>query len=51
MAISAAAVRDTSSIMVGQYFKMRRDLAEMWSIAGTGIGVLSFSLLYFQAVG
>ena len=51
LAVSAAAVRDTSSIMVGQYFKLRRDLAEMWSIAGTGIGVLSFSLLYFQAVG
>ena len=51
LAVSCAAVRDTSSIMVGQYFKMRRDLAEMWSIAGVGIGVLAFSLLYFQAVG
>ena len=50
LAVSCAAVRDTSSIMVGQYFKMRRDLAEMWSIAGVGIGVLAFSLLYFQAV-
>ena len=51
LAVSSAAVRDTSSIMVGQYFKMRRDLAEMWSIAGVGIGVLALSLLYFQAVG
>ena len=51
LAVSSAVVRDTSSIMVGQYFKIRRDLAEMWSSAGVGIGVLAISLLYFQAVG
>ena len=36
---------------VGQYFKMRRDVAEMWSSAGVGIGILAFSLLYCQAIG
>ena len=49
--VSCAAVRETSSMMVGQYFKMRRDLAEMWSLSGVGMGILVFSLLYFQAIG
>ena len=38
-------------VQVGQYFKVRRDLAEMWSSAGAGIGILTFSLLYCQAIG
>ena len=49
--VSCSAVRETSSMMVGQYFKMRRDLAEMWSVSGVGMGILIFSLLYFQSIG
>ena len=49
--MSSAAVRDSSSMMVGQYFKIRRDLAEMWSVAGVGMGIVIFSLLYSQAIG
>ena len=51
LGVSCAAVRETSSMMVGQYFKLRRNLAEMWSLSGIGIGILIFSLLYFQAIG
>ena len=49
--VSSAAVRDSSSMMVGQYFKMRRDVAEMCSVAGVGMGIVIFSLLYSQAIG
>ena len=51
LGLGCAMVRDTSSLILGQYFKLRRDVAEMWSQAGTGIGILVFSLLYSQAIG
>lgn len=37
--------------MVGQYFKEKREVAEMVVLCGPGFGLLVFSLLYKHAVG
>nr|XP_042910585.1 monocarboxylate transporter 10 [Parasteatoda tepidariorum] len=42
--------RSTSSIMVGQYFKKKRELMEIFVISGTGIGMATVPLLVTQAV-
>ena len=49
--IGCSAVRDSSSIMVGQYFKERRPLAETVVLSGIGVGLTLFSLIYRQALG
>ena len=36
--------RDTSTLMVGQYFKRKRELVEMFFIAGSGLGMTLMSL-------
>jgi hypothetical protein len=36
-------VRETSTLMVSQYFKRRRDLVEMLASSGTGLGITLFS--------
>ena len=40
-----SAVRETSNLMLGQYFRDRRDMAEMIVGCGPGIGIVIFSLL------
>ncbi|XP_017775060.1 PREDICTED: monocarboxylate transporter 2-like [Nicrophorus vespilloides] len=47
----AGIVRETSSLMLGHYFKRRREFVEMVAQAGTGVGVALFSVLYKEAVG
>lgn len=49
--LCCCAVRESASLMVGQYFKERRDLAEVWVGSGAGLGILTFSLLYSKAIG
>jgi hypothetical protein len=39
-------VRETSTLMLSQYFKRRRELVEMLSTAGTGLGIAIFSNIY-----
>ena len=36
--------RDTSTLMVGQYFKRKRELVEMFFVAGSGLGMTLMSL-------
>ena len=31
--------RDTATLMVGQYFKRRRELVEIFLVSGSGIGI------------
>ena len=50
-AVGCCAVREASSLMVGQYFKARREFVEMFVLTGPGIGVIIFSLLYRQSLG
>ena len=49
--VGCCAVREASSLMVGQYFKDRRELAEMIVLSGHGIGIIVFSLLYKISFG
>ena len=50
-AVGCCAVREASSLMVGQYFKDRRELAVMIVLSGPGIGIIVFSLLYRISLG
>ena len=42
--IGIGMTRDTSTLMVGQYFKRKRELVEMFFIAGSGLGMTLMSL-------
>lgn len=47
----AGIVRETSGLMLGHYFKRRREFVEMVAQAGTGVGIALFSVLFKEAVG
>merc|ERR1719483_2019140 len=48
--LGCCAVREASSLMVGQYFKAKREFVEMFILSGTGIGVIVFSILFNQSI-
>ena len=37
--VGVSFVRDTSTLMVGQYFKRRRELVEIFLVSGSGLGI------------
>ena len=37
--------RDTASLMVGQYFKRRREMVEIFLVSGSGLGISVMSTL------
>ena len=39
-------VRETSNLMLSQYFKRRRDLVETLATSGTGVGIAIFANVY-----
>ena len=43
--IGVGLMRDTSTLMVGQYFKRRRELVEIFLVSGSGMGISVMSLL------
>ena len=43
--IGAGLTRDTATIMVGQYFKKKRELVEMFLVSGSGLGMSIMSLV------
>ncbi|XP_023331483.1 monocarboxylate transporter 9 [Eurytemora carolleeae] len=47
---ASGTVRETCSIMLGQYFKSRRLLVEVFVSCGSGLGVIIFSLLYKESI-
>lgn len=49
-AIGVAMVRETSIIMVGNYFKKRRLFVEMVAMSGEGVGIALFSVLVREGV-
>lgn len=51
MSIAIALVRESSALMVGQYFKRRRDFVEIVVQMGAGIGVILFSVFFKEALG
>lgn len=51
MGVGCCLVRETASLMLGQYFKRRREFVESVAACGGGVGVALFSVLYKEAVG
>ncbi|CAH1377000.1 unnamed protein product [Tenebrio molitor] len=51
LGLGAGVVRETSGLMLGHYFKKRREFVEMVTQTGTGVGIALFSVLYKEAVG
>ena len=49
--IGCAMVRDTSGLMLGQYFKRRREIVEFLSTMGIGFGIAIFSNVYHLGLG
>ncbi|XP_033361148.1 monocarboxylate transporter 10-like [Bombus vosnesenskii] len=47
----AGLVRETADLVLGHYFRKRREFVEMVVQAGTGVGIVLFSVFYREAVG
>ncbi|KAL2731999.1 monocarboxylate transporter 10-like isoform X1 [Vespula squamosa] len=47
----AGLVRETAGLVLGHYFRRRREFVEMVVQAGTGVGIALFSVFYREAVG
>lgn len=47
----ASLVRDSASVMIGHYFKRRRQFVEMVVMAGEGVGIALFSVIIKEGVG
>ena len=43
--------RDASTLMVGQYFKRRRELVETLVLSGSGVGLAVMSAFLHGAIG
>ena len=41
--VGVGMARDTSTLMVGQYFKKRRELVEIFLVSSSGVGVATMS--------
>ena len=39
LGVGVGMTRDTATLMVGQYFKRRRELVEIFLVSGSGLGV------------
>lgn len=49
--VGASMVRDSASVMLGHYFKRRRQFVEMITMSGEGVGVALFSVILKEGVG
>jgi hypothetical protein len=47
----ASLVRDSAAVMIGHYFKRRRQFVEMIVMAGEGVGIALFSVILKEGVG
>ncbi|XP_033229106.1 monocarboxylate transporter 10-like [Belonocnema kinseyi] len=47
----AGLVRETAGLVLGHYFRKRLEFVEMIVQAGTGVGIVLFSVFYKEAVG
>lgn len=48
--VGVGLTRDASTLMVGQYFKKRRDIVEILVVSGSGLGILVMSVSIHSAV-
>lgn len=44
-------VREASTVMLGNYFKRRRQFVEMVAMSGEGVGIALFSVILKEGVG
>lgn len=44
-------VRESSTIMLGNYFKKRREFVEAVAMLGEGVGIALFSVILKEGVG
>ncbi|XP_063846304.1 monocarboxylate transporter 10-like isoform X2 [Scylla paramamosain] len=49
--IGVGMTRDSSTLMVGQYFKRRREFVEIFVVSGSGLGISVMSLFIRGAIG
>ena len=49
LGIGVGLTRDTSTLMVAQYFKRRREFVEIFVVAASGLGIALMSTFIFQA--
>ncbi|XP_053672496.1 uncharacterized protein LOC128722838 [Anopheles nili] len=49
--IGSAMVRESAGVMLGHYFKRRRQFVEMITMSGEGVGVALFSVILKEGVG
>lgn len=43
-------IRDTSALMIGQYFKRKREIVEVVTVAASGVGIISMSALIIEGI-
>ncbi|CAL8110037.1 unnamed protein product [Orchesella dallaii] len=51
LGIGVGLTRDASSLMVGQYFKRKRELVEIIVVSGSGLGIIIMSISIHSAIG
>jgi hypothetical protein len=49
--IGSSMVRESAAVMIGNYFKRRRQFVEMITMSGEGVGVALFSVILKEGVG
>lgn len=49
--IGVSMVREASTVMLGNYFKRRRQFVEMVAMSGEGVGIALFSVILKEGVG
>lgn len=48
--VGVGLTRDASTLMVGQYFKRKRELVEIVVVAGSGLGILIMAIAVHMAI-
>lgn len=48
--IGATMVRESSAVMLGHYFKRRRQFVEMITMSGEGVGIALFSVILKEGI-
>ena len=49
--LGVAMSRDAATVMVGQYFKKRREAMEIINVSGSGIGLAVMSVSFNHSIG
>ena len=50
LGVGVAMTRDPATLMVGQYFKRKRELVEIFLVSGSGLGIATMSVFIKTAI-